>query len=162
MPCVKYCESKNDKHLCGVLSRKENKIMIEDEKILTRQLLDGYIDQWGKDRGITTNGTPMGQFKKTLEEVAELGQGLKDDNMEEIMDGIGDVYVTLRMLCGTLDITMERCIYLAYQDIKDRTGYLNEEGIFVKDVTPITTSDRNNTPDERRTDKRRRRRRGEK
>lgn len=100
----------------------------------TRLDIDKNIDDWGRDRGITVNGEPLGQFMKTLEEVAELGNALNTNDMVETKDAIGDTYVTLRMLCGTLDISMEECIALAYEEIKDRTGYLTPEGVFVKDV----------------------------
>ena len=95
--------------------------------------VDKKIDDWGRDRGITVNGKPMSQFTKTLEEVAELLTAMNNKDMAETKDAIGDIYVTLRMLCGTLGISMETCIDLAYDEIKDRTGYLSTAGVFVKD-----------------------------
>ena len=98
-----------------------------------RQLIDTYIDQWGLDRGIIQNGKPLGQASKTLEEVAELVAALATENDVEVMDALGDIYVTLRMVAGTYGVSLEKCIHMAYNNIKDRTGYLREDGVFVKD-----------------------------
>lgn len=99
-----------------------------------RNILDTKIDQWGLDRGIIQNGLPLAQVSKTLEETAELVAALTVDNKEEVMDALGDIYVTLRMVAGTYGVSLERCIALAYDEIKDRTGYLREDGVFVKDA----------------------------
>jgi len=32
-----------------------------------------------------------------------------------------------------LDLDMDECVGLAYNQIKDRTGHLTSEGVFVKD-----------------------------
>lgn len=98
-----------------------------------RNILDTHIDQWGLDRGIIQNGKPLAQVSKTLEEVAELVEALVKDDKAAVMDALGDIYVTLRMVAGTYGVSMERCIQLAYEEIKDRTGYLTPDGIFVKD-----------------------------
>jgi len=49
------------------------------------------------------------------------------------MDAIGDIYVTLRGVCRTYGVNMDMCIEQAYNEIKDRTGHLGEDGVFVKD-----------------------------
>jgi len=50
------------------------------------------------------------------------------------MDAIGDTYVTLRGVCLTYGVTMQNCVSQAYHEIKDRKGYLNEEGFFIKEL----------------------------
>ena len=92
-----------------------------------------HIKQWGLNRQITTNGRPMGQAIKMMEEAVETLDAVNLNDVSEIKDGIGDVYVTLVMLCGTLDIDIEDCIECAYEEIKDRTGHLRKDGTFVKD-----------------------------
>ena len=99
-----------------------------------RNILDTKIDQWGLDRGIIQNGLPLAQVSKTLEETAELVAALTTDNKEEVMDALGDIYVTLRMVAGTYGVPLEKCIRMAYEEIKDRKGYLREDGVFVKDA----------------------------
>ena len=94
---------------------------------------DTHIDNWFHDRGITKNGRPMSQAIKTLEEVTELFDALNKDNIEEVMDAIGDIYVTLRGVCLTYGVNMDECIDQAYNEIKDRKGYLTPEGTFVKE-----------------------------
>lgn len=90
------------------------------------------VVQWGEARGIVQNGKPMGQAIKTLEEVTELIDALHRDDLDDIKDAVGDVVVTLIMVCATKDIDLTSCLALAYQQIKDRKGYLRPDGVFVK------------------------------
>lgn len=62
---------------------------------MTIQELIKNIEQWAIDRGLDKNGTVEGQLIKTAEEVAELIIGISKDNVKEIRDAIGDVFVTL-------------------------------------------------------------------
>jgi len=73
-------------------------------------------------------------FEKTKEEVAELGAALQANDKAGIIDGIGDILVTLTMICGILDIDMTKCYQAAYNEIKDRKGFLNKDGVFIKNV----------------------------
>lgn len=95
--------------------------------------LTTQIEQWGRDRGIIQNGKPMGQAIKTLEEVNELLDALNRGDIEEAKDAIGDIYVTLVMVAATLDVYIEDCVSLAYEEIKDRKGYLRADGTFIKE-----------------------------
>jgi NTP pyrophosphatase (non-canonical NTP hydrolase) len=92
------------------------------------------VVRWGEDRGIIQNSTPLAQFEKTIEEVAELNAALQANDKAAIIDGIGDVLITLTMICGILDLDMTQCYEAAYNEIKDRKGFLNKDGIFIKDV----------------------------
>ena len=94
---------------------------------------DTKIDQWFNNRGITENGRPLSQAIKTLEELTTLFDALNKNDKHEVMDPVGDIYVTLRGVCLTYGIDMQECIEQAYEEIKDRKGYLTPEGIFVKD-----------------------------
>jgi len=90
--------------------------------------------QWGMDRGIVQHGKPIGQAIKTLEEVTELLDAINRGDMPEIKDAVGDVVVTLLMVCATLDIDLTECLAGAYDQIKDRRGRLTAEGVFLKEV----------------------------
>lgn len=90
---------------------------------------------WGTDRGIVQNGKPMGQAIKTLEEVTELLDAINRGDMPEIKDAVGDIVVTLIMVCATLDIDLTECLAGAYGQIKNRKGFLTAEGVFVKAAT---------------------------
>ena len=91
------------------------------------------VVQWGEARGIVQNGKPMGQAIKCLEETTELLDAINKGNVVEVRDALGDIWVTLVMTAATMDINLVECMYEAYEEIKDRKGYLTPEGIFVKE-----------------------------
>ena len=92
------------------------------------------VVQWGEARGIVQNATAMSQAIKTLEETTELLAAINKQNRDEIKDAVGDIVVTLIMVCAVLDINLVDCLKGAYAEIKDRKGYLTKEGVFVKEV----------------------------
>lgn len=96
--------------------------------------LNEKIAQWFAERGITANGKMMGQAIKTLEETTELIDAINKNDEAEIKDAIGDIYVTILGVCQVAGYDIDKCIEGAYNEIKDRTGYLTPEGIFVKDA----------------------------
>lgn len=96
--------------------------------------LEMKVVQWGEARGIVQNATALSQAIKTLEEVTELFDAINKKNLDEAKDAVGDIVVTLIMVCAVLDIDLVSCLELAYNEIKDRKGYLTKEGIFVKEV----------------------------
>jgi NTP pyrophosphatase (non-canonical NTP hydrolase) len=93
------------------------------------------VVQWGEARGIVQNSTPAAQAKKTLEELDELYAAIASGNREEMADAYGDILVTLVMGCACADLDLVTCFKGAYNEIKDRKGYLTKEGIFVKEST---------------------------
>lgn len=90
------------------------------------------IIRWGENRGIIQHGKPIGQAIKTLEEATELIDAIHKCDKSAIVDSIGDIGVTLLMQCAIQDINFVDCLYHAYDQIKDRKGYLTPEGVFVK------------------------------
>ena len=50
----------------------------------------------------------------------------------EIIDGLGDVVVCLINIAALEDLDLTACLKSAYEQIKDRKGYMNKDGIFVK------------------------------
>ncbi len=97
--------------------------------------LTKHISQWGYNRQITINGKPMSQAIKTLEETTELLDAINSNNKAETIDAIGDIYVTLVMVAETSGLNINSCIESAYEEIRNRTGHLTSEGVFVKDET---------------------------
>lgn len=73
--------------------------------------LTGLITQWGVDRRIVQNSTAFAQTRKTHEEFCELVEAMArqsasdviPDYTKEIKDAIGDIYVTLVMVCACND-----------------------------------------------------------
>lgn len=96
--------------------------------------LEMKVIQWGEARGIVQNSTPAAQAMKTHEELLELRDAIRTNDREAMKDAYGDILVTLIMGCATADIDLVECLELAYNEIKDRKGYLTPEGIFVKEV----------------------------
>jgi hypothetical protein len=61
-------------------------------------LFASNVAQWGEDRNLIEGSSPEAQFKKLMQESTELYEGLRLENMPEIVDGIGDCEVVLRMI----------------------------------------------------------------
>ena len=91
------------------------------------------VIQWSEARKIIPNSTPFAQSMKAVEEINELVDALRANNREEAIDAIGDTVVCLINVCALLDINLVDCLEAAYSQIKDRRGYMNAEGIFVKE-----------------------------
>jgi NTP pyrophosphatase (non-canonical NTP hydrolase) len=91
------------------------------------------VIRWGEDRKIVQNSNPMAQAWKTKEEVQELLDAISSNDREAMIDAYGDILVTLVMGCATADLDLVECFKHAYEQIKDRKGYLSPEGIFVKE-----------------------------
>lgn len=97
--------------------------------------IEAKVLKWGADRGIVQHGVPLTQALKTLEEVQELLVAINAKHEHEAADAIGDIWVTLVLCAATMDMKFLDCCYQAYDEIKDRKGYLRADGIFVKEVT---------------------------
>ena len=95
--------------------------------------LEIKVIQWGEARRIVQNSTPRAQLKKTVEELKELRDAIIEKDNAKIKDAYGDILVTLIMGCACADIDLVECLGLAYEEIKDRKGYLTPDGIFVKE-----------------------------
>ena len=91
--------------------------------------------RWGEARGIVKNGKAISQAIKTLEETTELLDAINRNNLDDAKDAIGDVVVTLIMVCAILDVNLVDCLRGAYTEIKHRKGYLTPEVTFIKSVS---------------------------
>ena len=95
------------------------------------------VRQWAADRNLIEGSTPFIQLGKLSEECDELSRallvyaskGLKHD----IKDAIGDIQVVLAVMCAQLNINIDECREIAWEQIKDRKGKM-VEGVFVKEV----------------------------
>ena len=113
-------------------------------KILRNKVLD-----WAKDKDLLHEENAEKQFMKFVEEVFEfksemdyltrIGQSSEEvysdyeqieaqENMELEM---GDIFVTLIILCKQIGINPESCLEMAYKKIKDRQGR-TINGTFIK------------------------------
>jgi len=92
------------------------------------------VIRWSEDRRIIPNSTPLAQCIKAQEEINELKVALENKDMDEAIDGIGDTLVCLINVCALLDVNITDCLQSAYDQIKNRKGYLRADGIFVKET----------------------------
>ena len=90
------------------------------------------IIQWGEARQIVQNSTAFAQATKTQEELNELFEAIESGDREAMKDAYGDILVTLIMGCACADLDLVECLNGAYEEIKDRKGYLSKEGLFIK------------------------------
>jgi len=107
--------------------------------------LELKVIRWASDRGIVQNSNIQAQARKTLEEAGELLEsaaamravGIFDDQQHEYArayrDALGDVLVTLIIGSATADVDLMDCLAQAFEEIKDRKGYLKPDGTFVKE-----------------------------
>ena len=138
---------------------------INDEWVtdpLTFEELNVLVKKWASDRQITQHSNPLGQSRKTMEECRELTEEaakldilyhaidqldiltpddettfdyLTQRTLALYQDAIGDVLVTLIVGASTVGLDVVDCLASAYEEIKDRKGYLREDGVFVKEET---------------------------
>ena len=87
--------------------------------------------QWADDRGILWNSTAQIQGLKLVSEMGELADNLAKNRC--VKDDIGDNLVVLAIIANMRGTSLTECWDIAYNDIKDRKGYLNEDGIFIKE-----------------------------
>ena len=102
--------------------------------------LSQLVIKWAEDRKIIPNSNPQAQLLKTLSELGELADATLKLDTDEVVDGIGDVLVTLILFAelynhaNSKEIDLTGCLRVAYKTIKDRKGTLTPEGIFVKEA----------------------------
>ena len=90
------------------------------------------IRRWASKRGLYKDGDPKTQALKLVEEVGETCKAILKSDQAEIEDGIGDCVVVLTNLAHLCNTDIEHCIELAYNEIKDRKGKM-DNGTFKKD-----------------------------
>jgi NTP pyrophosphatase (non-canonical NTP hydrolase) len=101
---------------------------------MTFHELEEKVVQWAMDRKIIPNSNPTAQLMKTMSELGELADATLKNDDDGIVDGVGDVLVTLILYCELQGTSVAQCLASAYDEIKDRKGTLTPEGIFVKET----------------------------
>ena len=96
-------------------------------------ILELEIIRWADSRGIIRNSDSKTQLLKAVSEMGELADAVIKRDRDAIIDGIGDVLVCLIVAAAIEDVDVKQCLRAAYNEIKDRKGYLNKEGVFIKD-----------------------------
>lgn len=93
-------------------------------------MITNKIAQWHQDRNLIDGSTDQAQFLKLIEETGELAGNLARG--KDIRDDIGDIIVVLINIAERNNLTIEECLEVAYDDIKDRKGTMID-GVFIKE-----------------------------
>ena len=88
------------------------------------------IGQWHRDRNLIDGSSDKDQYMKLIQEARELSDSLCKG--KDIKDDIGDMMVVLINIMVRNNLTMNECLSVAYNDIKDRKGKM-VDGVFVKE-----------------------------
>lgn len=88
------------------------------------------VTQWHKDRNLIEGSDDKSQTLKLLQELGELSDSVCKER--PILDDIGDMLVVMINICERNNITLDECLQVAYNDIKDRKGKM-VDGVFVKE-----------------------------
>lgn len=107
------------------------------------ELQENVLD-WADTHGLLKSENAEKQFMKFMEEVFEFktefdfkesrwDSGMNfNDVLEPMQLEMGDIFVTLIILCDQLDIDPVDCLSMAYDKIKDRKGE-TINGVFIKE-----------------------------
>ena len=104
--------------------------------------LEKLVLEWADEKDLLHEENTEKQFMKFIEEVFEFKTEMDnelsyndpyvDEAVDRLMLEMGDVFVTLIILCEQLGITPAECLELAYKTISKRKGK-TINGIFVKE-----------------------------
>ena len=104
--------------------------------------LKEYVLDWADDKDLLHEANADKQFMKFIEEVFEFKSELdlytthvgkmKDLSTVHLKDEMGDIFVTLIILCEQIGIDPVECLSMAYEKIKGRNGK-TINGTFVKE-----------------------------
>lgn len=97
------------------------------------EITEMHVVRWGEARGIVQNSDSKTQLLKAVSEMGELADAIIKRDRDGIIDAIGDVLVCLTMVGAIEDVDVKKCFAIAYDQIKNRTGYLNKNGVFIKE-----------------------------
>ena len=86
--------------------------------------------EWHQARNLIDGANDKDQFMKLVQECGELSDNMCKGN--DMKDDLGDIMVVLINIMERNGYSMEECLEVAYEDIKDRKGKMIE-GIFVKE-----------------------------
>ena len=90
---------------------------------------------WAENKDILKSENAPKQLMKVMEELGETAGAIaKGKKTDEVMDGIGDTFVTLIILSYQLGLEPSACLDAAWNEIKDRKGK-TENGVFIKEET---------------------------
>ena len=90
------------------------------------------VKLWAEEKNLLKRENSHAQVLKVLEEVGETAGALLKKKEKEIIDGLGDSFVTLIILCYQLNLEPEDCLQAAWEEIKNRKGK-TVNGTFIRE-----------------------------
>ena len=98
------------------------------------------VEEWAEDKDLLHEENAEKQFMKFIEEVFEFKSEMDDNqrfaaccvDIKNMKLEMGDIFVTLIVLCKQLGIDCVECLQLAYDKISKRKG-ITKDGIFIKE-----------------------------
>tara|TARA_B100001758_G_C18110596_1_gene453386 strand:- start:323 stop:616 length:294 start_codon:yes stop_codon:yes gene_type:complete len=90
------------------------------------------VKLWAEEKNLLKRENSHAQMLKVLEEVGETAGALLKKKDKEIIDGLGDSFVTLIILCYQLNLEPEECLQAAWDEIKNRKGK-TVNGTFIRE-----------------------------
>ena len=136
----------DEKDYFGILETNLNelarmfKTIEEEKKTMNFEELKTKVEEWAKDKDLLHSDNAEKQFMKFIEEVFEFKREMDDNqrfaaccvDIKNMKLEMGDIFVTLIVLCKQLGIDCVECLQLAYDKISKRHGR-TIDGIFVKE-----------------------------
>lgn len=120
---------------------KKNGVIYEVERVGKKSFEDlkELVLEWAKDKDLLHSKNADKQFMKFIEEVFEFKSemdlihilGGNELNSHDMMLEMGDIFVTLIILCEQLEIDPVVCLEMAYKKISQRRGR-TIDGVFYK------------------------------
>lgn len=96
--------------------------------------LELKVLRWAEARRIIPNSSSHVQALKLVSEVGELCDAVIKKDRNDVIDGLGDVLVVLIILADLEGLNLLSCLESAYNEIKDRRGTLQPNGVFIKET----------------------------
>jgi len=92
-------------------------------------ILIAKVSSWHHARNLIEGSTDKDQYMKLIQECGELSDNICKGN--SVADDIGDIVVVLINIAERNNITIQECLTVAYNDIKNRKGRM-QNGVFIK------------------------------
>lgn len=119
--------------LNDLMQEQYDGIMYLKQAIMERDdSFESKIADWANERGLYDVATPYSQMKKLFEEILEWHAEVVAGDVEKEKMELGDCLVVLTNIANLRGYSLNKCGWLAYNKIKNRTGHM-ENGSFVKD-----------------------------
>jgi NTP pyrophosphatase (non-canonical NTP hydrolase) len=125
-------ENENDNFLIHLQEELMDAVnYIEKLKSQQNTSTKNNVLEWAEDKDLIHEENAPKQLIKLQEEVGELCSAYLKGNKAEIIDALGDIRVVITILAAQLNLDIDACFDIAYNEIKDRKG-VTKNGTFIK------------------------------